>query len=52
MKFFPKKIFKKKAPIIIGAILALVASVIIVGAIENSFSGGSAIKVISAQNVF
>jgi len=42
----------KKPPIIIGAILALFVAVFLIGIISTSLSGGSAIKVVSAQNVF
>lgn len=48
-----KKLIKiKKLPIILGAILALVVAVFLIGAVVSSFSGGSAIKVVSAQSVF
>jgi len=43
---------KKKLPIITGGILALVIAVFLIGLIINSFSGGTAIKVVSAQSVF
>ena len=46
------KISKKRLPIIVGVILALIVAVFLIGLIINSFSGGSAIKVVSAQNVF
>jgi DNA-binding beta-propeller fold protein YncE len=52
MKFFPKKFFKKKAPIILGAVLALFIAAFLIGAINNSLSGGTAIKVVSAKSVF
>jgi hypothetical protein len=42
----------KKPPIILGLILGILVAIFLIGSIINSFSGGSAIKVVSAQNVF
>jgi hypothetical protein len=48
-----KNIFKtKKLPIIIGAVLALVVAVFLIGAINTALTRGSAIKIVSAQSVF
>ncbi|OGZ32865.1 MAG: hypothetical protein A2V69_00625 [Candidatus Portnoybacteria bacterium RBG_13_40_8] len=49
---FKKLIKTKKTPIIIGTILAIFVAVFLIGLISTSLSGGSAIKVVSAQNVF
>lgn len=48
-----KKFIKtKKLPIILGSLLALFVAVFIIGLISASLSGGSGIKVVSAQNIF
>ncbi len=48
-----KNIFKvKKPPIITGIILGIFVAVFLIGLAVNSFSGGEAIKVVSAKNVY
>jgi hypothetical protein len=46
------KISKKRLPIIMGVSLGIIVAVFLIGLAFNSFSGGSAIKVVSAQNVY
>jgi hypothetical protein len=44
--------FKKKLPIITGVSLGILAAAFLIGLAFNSFSGNSAIKVVSAQSVY
>jgi hypothetical protein len=43
---------KKRLPIIMGVFLGIIVAVFLIGLIINSFSGGTAIKVVSAQSVY